>query len=49
MMINVSLPEDDLGGQGEAEARGGGWGGLHFQIPSCFYLHAGLSAQEPGM
>lgn len=24
MMINVSLPEDDLGGQGEAEARGGG-------------------------
>lgn len=28
MMTNASLPEDDLGGQGEAETRRGGWGWL---------------------
>lgn len=29
-MTNVSFPEDDLRGQGEAEARHGGWGGWLF-------------------
>ena len=35
----------------EKQKQGVGVGGvaLHFQIPSCFYLHADLSAQEPGM